>query len=180
MSHSRAKCHSHTSYVSARCVGTLRTRTIIMLQHTSCVRPETAYVLGNLHQKGHVLGIGSNSQAYTLPELRAGLVPYGLSLELFEPTLCFFSYEYGFKKPDPYVFRIISVRLEAKGINPYEISHGRGSNKKRYTACSKRGVVDTVAVRRVRRNSSWRLASLNQMARLIKSPGKNYTPTDES
>jgi len=64
---------------------------LIRLQHTSWVRPETAYVLGNLHQKGYVLGIASNSQAYTLHELRTGLAPYGLSLEIFEPTLCFFS-----------------------------------------------------------------------------------------
>lgn len=77
-----------------------------------------AEVLRWLKKVGCVLGIASNSQTYTLHELQTGLAAHGLTLELFEPALCFWSFEHGFSKPDPHVFRILTVRLEARCINP--------------------------------------------------------------
>lgn len=67
-----------------------------------------------------VLGIASNSQAYTLRELTAALQGTGLNLSMFDPDLRFWSFENGFSKPDPHVFRILTARLEARGINPAE------------------------------------------------------------
>lgn len=86
--------------------------------HTTRMQPEVADVLVRLKRRGCVLGIASNAQAYTLYELQAGLATHGLTLDLFERALCFWSFEHGFSKPDPHVFRILTVRLEARGISP--------------------------------------------------------------
>lgn len=86
--------------------------------HTTRMQPEVADVLVWLKRRGCALGIASNAQAYTLHELHAGLATHGLTLDLFERALCFWSFEHGFSKPDPHVFRILTVRLEAKGISP--------------------------------------------------------------
>lgn len=67
-----------------------------------------------------LLGIASNAQAYTLRELEAALQGAGLSLPMFDPELRFWSFENGFSKPDPHVFRILTARLEARGISPAE------------------------------------------------------------
>ena len=67
-----------------------------------------------------LLGIASNSQAYTLRELDTALQGAGLSLSMFDPHLCFWSFEHGFSKPDPHVFRILTARLEARGVRPSE------------------------------------------------------------
>jgi FMN phosphatase YigB (HAD superfamily) len=67
-----------------------------------------------------LLGIASNSQAYTLRELNAALQSGGLNLSMFEPGLRFWSFENGFSKPDPHVFRILTTRLEGRGISPAE------------------------------------------------------------
>jgi putative hydrolase of the HAD superfamily len=92
----------------------------IQTLHTTRLRPEAADVLLRLKQRGCVLGIASNAQAYTLHELQAGLATHGLTLDLFERALCFWSFEHGFSKPDPHVFRILTVRLEARGISPWQ------------------------------------------------------------
>lgn len=68
-----------------------------------------------------LLGIASNSQAYTLRELNAALQGAGLNLSLFDPQMLFWSFENGFSKPNPHVFRILTARFEARGIAPSEI-----------------------------------------------------------
>ncbi len=70
--------------------------------------------------KGCLLGIASNAQAYTVRELREALAPHGLNLDIFTPDLCFWSYQHGFSKPDPHVFQLLSIRLEARGIRRRE------------------------------------------------------------
>lgn len=69
---------------------------------------------------GLLLGIASNSQAYTLRELDTVLQSVGLNLSIFDPQLRFWSFEHGFSKPDTHVFRILTARLEARGISPSE------------------------------------------------------------
>jgi FMN phosphatase YigB (HAD superfamily) len=39
---------------------------------------------------------------------------------MFDRELRFWSFENGFSKPDPHVFRILTARLEARGISPAE------------------------------------------------------------
>jgi putative hydrolase of the HAD superfamily len=92
----------------------------IQTGHTTELFPEAAPALRELARRGTVLGIASNSQRYTLRELRDALKAHGLDLDLFERDLCFWSFEHGFSKPDPHVFRILTVRLEARGIRPAE------------------------------------------------------------
>jgi putative hydrolase of the HAD superfamily len=74
-----------------------------------------------LHGKGVLLGLASNAQAYTVRELDAALAGAGINRSLFDPKLCFWSFEHGFSKPDPHVFRILTARLEARGIRSGEI-----------------------------------------------------------
>jgi HAD superfamily hydrolase (TIGR01549 family) len=76
--------------------------------------------LRRLNEDGVPLGIASNAQAYTLRELDAALRSAGLNLSMFDPGLRFWSFEHGFSKPDPHVFRILAARLEARGISPAE------------------------------------------------------------
>ncbi|MCU0785507.1 MAG: HAD family hydrolase [Verrucomicrobia bacterium] len=73
-----------------------------------------------LYETHHLLGIASNSQAYTLRELNAALQGTGLNLSVFDRDVCFWSFEHGFSKPDPHVFRILTARLQARGIRPAE------------------------------------------------------------
>lgn len=79
-----------------------------------------AECLRHLNDNGILLGIASNSQAYTLRELTTALQGTGLNLSMFDRDVCFWSYENGFSKPDPHVFRILTARLEARGICPAE------------------------------------------------------------
>ncbi len=67
------------------------------------------------------VGVASNCQAYTLRELDAELTGAGLSRDLFVQSLCFFSFDHGFSKPDPHVFRILTARLGALGIGPQRV-----------------------------------------------------------
>jgi FMN phosphatase YigB (HAD superfamily) len=76
--------------------------------------------LRRLNDLGILLGIASNSQAYTLRELTAALQGTGLNLSQFDREVRFWSFENGFSKPDPHVFRILTARLEARGIRPAE------------------------------------------------------------
>ena len=73
-----------------------------------------------LHDQGRLLGIASNAQAYTLRELTTAFEGTGLNLSLFDREVRFWSFENGFSKPDPHVFRILTARLEARGIRPAE------------------------------------------------------------
>jgi putative hydrolase of the HAD superfamily len=65
-----------------------------------------------------LLGIASNAQANTLRELKESLAAHALGIDLFEPDLCFWSFEHGFSKPDPHVFQTLTARLAALGISP--------------------------------------------------------------
>jgi FMN phosphatase YigB (HAD superfamily) len=84
------------------------------------VTSETADFLKHVQRTGAQLGIASNAQAYTLRELESLLEPHGLSCALFNPRLCFWSFEQGFSKPSPHAFQILSQRLEALGITADE------------------------------------------------------------
>jgi len=77
-----------------------------------------AECLRRLNSERRLLGIASNSQAYTLRELDTALAGAGLNLSLFDSDLRFWSFENGFSKPNPHVFRILTTRLEARGISP--------------------------------------------------------------
>jgi FMN phosphatase YigB (HAD superfamily) len=82
--------------------------------------PECERVFAFCADQGIPLGIVSNAQPYTLRELGEALGGIGRSLCLFEKDLCIWSFENGFSKPDPHVFRILSFRLERRGIHPSE------------------------------------------------------------
>ncbi len=73
-----------------------------------------------LNKNRRLLGIASNAQAYSLRELDGALAGADLNLSLFDLELRFWSFEHGFSKPDPHVFRILTARLEARGISPAE------------------------------------------------------------
>lgn len=79
-----------------------------------------ADVLRVLTDANVFLGIASNCQPYSLRELDAALAREGLSRKIFQPDLCFFSFEHGFSKPDPYVFQILAARLARRGICPHD------------------------------------------------------------
>ena len=76
--------------------------------------------LRQLNDNGILLGIASNSQAYTLREFSGALQAVGFNLSNFDRDVRFWSFENGFSKPDPHVFRILTARLEARGIGPAE------------------------------------------------------------
>src|SRR5581483_8196599 len=44
----------------------------------------------------------------------------GLERDIFNPRLCFFSFEHGYCKPDPRFARLLTLRLRARGILPGE------------------------------------------------------------
>ncbi len=88
--------------------------------HQTHLSPGVADLLKTLQARGLPLGIVSNSQAYTRTELADAMAPHGLHLGLFEPELCFWSFEHGFSKPDPHVFRVLEARLSARGVHPNE------------------------------------------------------------
>ncbi len=92
----------------------------IQTGHTTRLTEETATTLRTLLEGPALLGIASNAQAYTLRELGEALAQHGLGMALFEPDLCFWSFQHGFSKPDPHVFRILSARLAERGILPHE------------------------------------------------------------
>ena len=71
-------------------------------------------------ESGVEMGIASNAQPYTLRELEESLQKRRLSLAVFARELCFWSFEHGFSKPDPHVFRLLSARLRTRGVRPDE------------------------------------------------------------
>ncbi|MBI2927481.1 MAG: HAD family hydrolase [Verrucomicrobia bacterium] len=90
------------------------------LQRTLGLLPDAAETLFALAQAGVLLGLVSNCQPYTLRELDLELARAGLRRDLFRPALCFFSFQAGFSKPDPHVFRWSAARLRAFDIPPTE------------------------------------------------------------
>ena len=93
---------------------------LLQTSHTTRLFEGAADALRQFTLAGCVLGIASNAQAYTLRELREALRPASLHLDLFAGDLCFWSFEHGFSKPDPQVFRVLSTRLPARGITAHE------------------------------------------------------------
>ncbi len=81
---------------------------------------ETATTLLWLKNRPSLLGIASNAQADTLRELQEALAAHSVGLDLFERNLCFWSFEHGFSKPDPHVFRLLTARLRARRISADE------------------------------------------------------------
>ncbi|MFA7233810.1 MAG: HAD family hydrolase [Terrimicrobiaceae bacterium] len=77
-------------------------------------------ILRRCREAGIACGIASNAQAYTLRELREALESGGLDPGLFDSRLVFWSFENGFSKPDPHVFRLLATRLAGLGIAPEE------------------------------------------------------------
>jgi FMN phosphatase YigB (HAD superfamily) len=89
----------------------------IQLSHTTSLHSEAAVLLPQLRVAGCLLGIASNAQAYTVRELDRALAESGLDRSrLFQPNLCFWSFEHGFSKPNAHVFQILTARLEAHGV----------------------------------------------------------------
>jgi FMN phosphatase YigB (HAD superfamily) len=79
-----------------------------------------AALLVQARAAGLRLGLVSNCQPYTLRELDTALAAAGLDRALFASELCFFSFQAGFSKPDPHVFRWLAARLRAAGIGAEE------------------------------------------------------------
>jgi putative hydrolase of the HAD superfamily len=77
-------------------------------------------VLRSVRELGVLIGLASNAQPYTLRELDRALEGSGVSRGDFTPALCFWSFEHGFSKPDPHVFRLLRARLRLCGVWPRE------------------------------------------------------------
>lgn len=90
------------------------------LFHTVTLMPGAAAVLRSLNARGISAGVASNAQPYTLRELDAALAGERLGIALFARDLTFWSFEQGFSKPDPHVFRLLTARLKLRGIRPAE------------------------------------------------------------
>lgn len=90
------------------------------LQRTVRLMDGAPEVLKRIMEKKIFLGIVSNSQPYTLRELDAALATANLSRAIFKPELSFLSFENGFSKPNPHVFRLLTARLRTLGISPDE------------------------------------------------------------
>ena len=86
------------------------------LQRSVRLMPGAAGVLRALSRNKILLGLASNSQAYTLAELHASLAGARLRSKIFQAGLSFLSFEAGFSKPDPHVFRWLTARLRGFGI----------------------------------------------------------------
>ena len=92
----------------------------IQIGRTIGPMPGAAETLRWLAGKKCVLGIASNAQAYTLRELDTALQTEGCGWKMFDPELCYLSYQHGFSKPDPHGFQMLRMRLESRDINPNE------------------------------------------------------------
>jgi len=90
------------------------------LQRSVRLMPRAAGVLRALRRKKILLGLASNSQPYTLVELDASLAAARLRRGIFKPEVSLLSFEAGFSKPDPHVFRWLAARLRCKNIRPIE------------------------------------------------------------
>jgi putative hydrolase of the HAD superfamily len=88
--------------------------------HTVRLMPGATAALCAAQTASLRLGLASNCQPYSLRELGDALAAAGLSRKLFEPRLSFLSFEHGFSKPDPHVFRLLTARLRTLGIAPGE------------------------------------------------------------
>jgi FMN phosphatase YigB (HAD superfamily) len=89
----------------------------MQLLRTLGLMPGAGRFLGECIRRKIPLGIASNAQAYTLRELGEALHGSDVSLANFDRDLTCWSFENGFSKPDPHVFRILASRLKNRGID---------------------------------------------------------------
>lgn len=75
-------------------------------------------LLRDLHRNGVLMGLGSNSQFYTLHFLEREYP--GIFPELFHPRLQALSYEIGAGKPDPLFYEVLTGCLRHEGLAPEE------------------------------------------------------------
>jgi FMN phosphatase YigB (HAD superfamily) len=90
------------------------------LQRTARLMPGAGEALAELRRRGAILGLCSNCQPYTLREMLPALARADLSMGIFDPQLCFYSFRAGFSKPDPKPFRILLHELAARQVTPAE------------------------------------------------------------
>jgi FMN phosphatase YigB (HAD superfamily) len=90
------------------------------LQRSASLAPGGGLLLARLREAKLHLGICSNCQPYTLRELKEALATARLSLGIFEPGLCFYSYRAGFSKPDAAAFAGLGQQLNRMGISSGE------------------------------------------------------------
>ena len=100
-------------------------RELFLIEHAALQRSVrlmngAADVLRAMQSNKISLGLVSNSQPYTLTELDASLASARLRLKVFEPELSFLSFQAGFSKPDPHVFRWLAAHLRDFHITPKE------------------------------------------------------------
>ena len=88
--------------------------------HTVRLMPGATAALCAAQTASLRLGLASNCQPYSLRELGDALAAAGLPRKPFDPRLSFLSFEHGFSKPDPHVFRLLTARLRTLGIAPGE------------------------------------------------------------
>lgn len=91
------------------------------LLHRVRLAPGALEVLELSVRKRLLLGLASNCQAYSVQDLTLLLAEHGLSLEIFSPDLRALSFELGFAKPDPHLFRLLSTRLLARGVETAQV-----------------------------------------------------------
>lgn len=90
------------------------------LRHSLRLMPGASDVLHHLDRSGLLLGLASNCQPCSLRSFDESLASVGLTRDLFAADLCFCSFQHGFSKPDPHVFRHLVARLATRGIVPGE------------------------------------------------------------
>ena len=90
------------------------------LCRTLRMMPGCAPVLRECMERGILLGVASNAQAYTLRELELALGEAGLNSSIFQSDLMFWSFEHGFSKPDPHVLEILRARLQNRCLRESE------------------------------------------------------------
>lgn len=90
------------------------------LQHSVRLAAGASCVLSSLAERRVLLGVASNSQPYTVREFQSLLTRADLDSSIFQPDLCFWSFQHGFSKPDPHVFQFLTARLLARGIRPQD------------------------------------------------------------
>jgi putative hydrolase of the HAD superfamily len=76
-------------------------------------------VLAELKSRGLILGLASNAQFYT-PLILQWLLKTPLQ-SYFDPNWIFFSYRFGFAKPDPHFFRLILNQALRTGLDPGDV-----------------------------------------------------------
>lgn len=91
----------------------------LALRHEHAINPVEAMpgaseTLHALKARGLTLGLVSNAQFYTLPELERCLGP--LDTLGIDPELCLFSYQHLRAKPDTFLFELARHRLLDRGI----------------------------------------------------------------